>query len=139
MATDTTELRVESLMNELEELCASDQLSLETLREIIDQMPPFSQSFVHALANGGGGEAVLPQELIDAANKLNWPISDKKEAAQAMMEICTSGSVRVNLPRDERKARIAVGKIVIMGKIPMPRPPRCSSSFSTSLVLQSTP
>lgn len=64
-----------------------------------------------ALADGGGGD--VPQELIDSANKLDWPISDKKERAIAMMDLCTSGNTKVDLPQDEKKARLAVGKIIV--------------------------
>lgn len=67
-----------------------------------------------ALAEGKGGGGV-PPAMAAAAEALEekWDASDRKRAAQQMVELCTSGKTRVDLPQDEKKARMAVGKIVL--------------------------
>lgn len=50
-----------------------------------------------------------PSELIEAAEKLDWPDtsdpSQRKKACELMYEICTSGSVKIDLPEDQKKAK----------------------------------
>lgn len=66
-----------------------------------------------ALAEGGGGG--VPPELAAAAEKLGdgWDTSDRKLAAQQMVDLCTSGKTTVELPQDGKKARMAVGKLML--------------------------
>lgn len=62
---------------------------------------------------GGGGAGDVPQDLMDAAKELDWPIASPKQAAQALLEMCTTGSTKVDLPQDEKKARTAIGKLLL--------------------------
>ena len=50
-----------------------------------------------------------------AAEKLeeDWEDMASKEKAQAMVDLCTSGKSQADLPQDEKKARIAVGKLIM--------------------------
>mmetsp|Transcript_19864 Transcript_19864/g.41056 ORF Transcript_19864/g.41056 Transcript_19864/m.41056 type:complete len:474 (+) Transcript_19864:186-1607(+) len=70
-----------------------------------------------ASGGGGGGSGGAPVELLKLANDLDWPdistMAGKKEAANLMAELCTSGDVTVDLPQDEKKARMACGKIIV--------------------------
>mmetsp|Transcript_24242 Transcript_24242/g.42474 ORF Transcript_24242/g.42474 Transcript_24242/m.42474 type:complete len:347 (-) Transcript_24242:255-1295(-) len=62
-----------------------------------------------------GGVSDVPPELVKAAAKLesSWDTSDRKHAAQTIVDLCTSGKTKVDLPQDEKKARMAIGKLVI--------------------------
>mmetsp|Transcript_16797 Transcript_16797/g.35519 ORF Transcript_16797/g.35519 Transcript_16797/m.35519 type:complete len:486 (+) Transcript_16797:230-1687(+) len=70
-----------------------------------------------ALADGGGGESSddIPPVLAKEAAKLesSWDTSDRKNAAQTIVDLCTTHEVTVDLPQDEKKARKAVGKILL--------------------------
>ena len=51
-----------------------------------------------------------PSELLEAAEKLlDWPDtsdpSQRKKACEIMYEVCTSGSVKIDLPEDQKKAK----------------------------------
>ncbi len=50
-----------------------------------------------------------PKELLEAAEKLEWPDtsdpSQRKKACELMYELCTSGSVKIDLPEDQKKAK----------------------------------
>lgn len=85
----------------------------EPSEEEIEAMKEVTLKHEALAGGGGGGGGDLPQELIDAAEDLDWPIDNAKEAAQAMLELCTSGSTTVDLPQDEKRARIAIGKLII--------------------------
>lgn len=64
-----------------------------------------------ALLDGGGSDAV-PSDLAAAAAALEprWDPSQRKECAQAMVDLC---GTRVDLPQDDKKARMAVGKLLL--------------------------
>jgi hypothetical protein len=75
-----------------------------------------------ALGNGksGGsssvGSAVVPAELLSAAGDIDedrWEDADTKMKAQLIVDVGTSGKTRLDLPQDEKKARIAVGKMIL--------------------------
>lgn len=77
---------------------------MEAMKEITKE--------AEAVASGKGGGSV-PRELMDAAEEMDWPIANPKERAQAMVDLCTTLSAKVDLPQDEKKARIAVGKLLM--------------------------
>ena len=62
-----------------------------------------------------GGVSDVPPELVKAAAKLesSWDTSDRKHAAQTIVDLCTSGKTKVDLPQDEKKARMAIGKLIL--------------------------
>jgi hypothetical protein len=75
-----------------------------------------------ALADGkgggssSGGGAAVPAELLSAAEDLDedrWEDADTKAKAQFIVDIGTSGKTRLDFPQDEKKARIAVGKMIL--------------------------
>jgi hypothetical protein len=75
-----------------------------------------------ALGNGKGGGsssvggAVVPAALLSAAEEIDenrWEDADTKTKAQLIVDVGTSGKTRLDLPQDEKKARIAVGKIIL--------------------------
>ena len=75
-----------------------------------------------ALADGkgggssSGGGAAVPGELLSAAEDLDedrWDDADSKTKAQLIVDIGTSGKTRLDFPQDEKKARIAVGKMIL--------------------------
>ena len=69
-----------------------------------------------AMASGGDSEGA-PLELVERAKKLQWPdtstMNGKKEAAKLMVELCTSGEMLVDLPQDEKKAIMSIGKVIV--------------------------
>lgn len=67
------------------------------------------------MAGGKGGDGDIPPEMATAAAKLedDWDSLHNKEKAQSIVDICTTGKSRADLPQDEKKARIAVGKILM--------------------------
>lgn len=68
-----------------------------------------------ALADGGGsGGDGVPPELVEAANELDsWETTPMKEKAQQLVDIGTSHKTKIDFPQDEKKARIAVGKMIL--------------------------
>ena len=84
--------------------------------EEVEKMKETTEEHV-GKASGGGTSDGAPTELIDRANELEWPdtttMAGKKEAANLMVELCTSGGVVVDLPQDEKKAKMSVGKIIV--------------------------
>lgn len=74
-----------------------------------------------ALADGKGGIASssggsgVPSDLEAAARALDdrWGDADNKTKAQLIVDISISGTIKLDLPQDEKKARIAVGKMIL--------------------------
>lgn len=50
-----------------------------------------------------------PSELLQAAKKLDWPDTSnpafRKKACELMYDVCTTGSVKIDLPEDQKKAK----------------------------------
>lgn len=89
--------------------------SEEPTEEQMEEMKAITEKH-EALASGGvgGGDGSdIPQDLLDAANELDWDIGDIKGCALSMYDICTSSSTKVDLPQDEKKAKVAIGKLLL--------------------------
>lgn len=68
-------------------------------------------------ANAGGATASsddIPAEVVEAAKKLEWPDTStnegKKAAADLMVKLCSDA---IDIPDDEKKAKMGVGKIIL--------------------------
>ena len=72
----------------------------EEMNEYIEQQK--------ALATGKSSSGP-PTELLEAAKKLDWPDTSipahRKKACELMYDVCTSGSVKIDLPEDQKKAK----------------------------------
>lgn len=81
--------------------------SEEPTDEQKEEMKEFTEKQI-ALATGKspGGP---PSELLEAAEKLDWVDtsnpSQRKKACELMYDMCTSGSVKIDFPEDEKKAK----------------------------------
>jgi len=87
----------------------------EPTEEQIDEMKAITEKH-ESLADGGGGglgDDGVPSELVDAAEALDWEDLVPKEKAQEIVNIGTSYSTKIDFPQDEKKARIAVGKMIL--------------------------
>jgi len=86
----------------------------EPTEEEIEAMKAITEKH-EAVAGGKGGDGDIPPEMATAAAKLedDWDSLHNKEKAQSIVDICTTGKARADLPQDEKKARIAVGKILM--------------------------
>ncbi len=79
----------------------------EPTEEQKEEMKEFTEKQI-ALATGKspGGP---PSELLEAAEKLDWVDtsnpSQRKKACELMYDMCTSGSVKIDFPEDEKKAK----------------------------------
>jgi len=90
--------------------------STEPTEEESDAIKAITEKHL-SLAEGGSSDGVLPPALAAAAKKLDdddeWDTSNRKWAAQTMVDLCTSGPTHVDLPQDEKKARMAIGKLIL--------------------------
>lgn len=88
--------------------------SEEPTEEQLEEMKAITEKH-EALADGGGGGADgVPPELVEAAEELeSWDTSSGREKAQLLVDIGTSHKTKVDFPQDEKKARIAVGKMIL--------------------------
>mmetsp|Transcript_5146 Transcript_5146/g.7854 ORF Transcript_5146/g.7854 Transcript_5146/m.7854 type:complete len:469 (-) Transcript_5146:853-2259(-) len=79
----------------------------EPSEEQKEEMKEFTEQQI-ALATGKSPKGA-PPELLEAAEKLDWPDtsdpSQRKKACVLMYEVCTSGSVKIDLPEDQKKAK----------------------------------
>ena len=66
----------------------------------------------HEALLDGGGSSDVPPALAAAAAALQprWDPADRKQCAQALVDLC---GTTVHLPQDEKKARMAVGKLLL--------------------------
>ncbi len=86
--------------------------------EQMEEIKRITEEHEAKASGGGGGESGgAPSELLKLVNDLDWPdistMTGKKKAASLMVELCTSGNVKVDLPQDEKKAVMACGKIIV--------------------------
>lgn len=90
--------------------------SVEPTEEESDAIKAITEKHL-ALAEGGSSDGILPPALAAAAKKLDdddeWDTTNRKSAAQTMVDLCTSGPTHVDLPQDEKKARMAIGKLIL--------------------------
>lgn len=97
--------------------------STQPTEEQIEEMEAITENH-KAMADGKGGISAtsasaggsgVPSELEAAAKSLDdqWGDADNKTKAQLIVDISTSGSIKLDLPQDEKKARIAVGKMIL--------------------------
>lgn len=81
--------------------------SEEPTQEQKDEMKEFTEQQI-ALATGKSPKGP-PSELLEAAEKLDWPDTSipaqRKKAVELMYEVCTTGSVKIDLPEDQKKAK----------------------------------
>jgi hypothetical protein len=81
--------------------------SEEPTEEEKEEMKEFTEK-QKATATGKSPDGA-PPELLEAAEKLDFPdTSDpkqRKKACELMYEVCTSGSVKIDLPEDQKKAK----------------------------------
>eukprot|EP00986_Skeletonema_menzelii_P009954 scaffold4654_cov123-Skeletonema_menzelii.AAC.8 len=79
----------------------------EPSEEQKEEMKEFTEQ-QKALATGKSPNGP-PSELLQAAKKLDWPDtsnpSQRKKACELMYDLCTSGSVKIDLPEDQKKAK----------------------------------
>lgn len=67
-------------------------------------------------ASGGGaaGTSDIPDEVVEAAKKLEWPdtstMEGKKAAAALMVDLCTDV---IDIPEDTKKASMGIGKLIV--------------------------
>lgn len=88
--------------------------SNEPTQEEIEAMKAITEKH-EAVAGGKGGDGNVPPEMATAAGKIedDWDSLRGKEKAQSIVDICTTGKTKADLPQDEKKARIAVGKLIM--------------------------
>lgn len=86
--------------------------SEEPTEEEMEAMKAVTEKHAAIAEGGGSGADGVPAELVTAAEELDdsWDDSNNKEKAQSIVDICTG---KIDLPQDEKKARIAVGKILM--------------------------
>eukprot|EP00578_Thalassiosira_sp_NH16_P006940 CAMPEP_0181116970 /NCGR_PEP_ID=MMETSP1071-20121207/22240_1 /TAXON_ID=35127 /ORGANISM="Thalassiosira sp., Strain NH16" /LENGTH=484 /DNA_ID=CAMNT_0023201261 /DNA_START=132 /DNA_END=1586 /DNA_ORIENTATION=- len=87
----------------------------EPTEEEIEAMKSITKKH-EAVAGRKGGDGNIPPAMATAAKKLeeNWESLCRKEKAQSIVNICTmTCKTRVDLPQDEKKASIAVGKFLM--------------------------
>lgn len=83
---------------------------IEAMKAITDQ---------HEKVGSGKGSGEVPPDLLEAAENLDceemgdFMELDNRAKAQALVDLCTKGATKIDLPQDEKKARQAVGKILM--------------------------
>ena len=83
---------------------------IEAMKAITDQ---------HEKVGSGKGSSEVPPDLLEAAENLDceemgdFMELDNRAKAQALVDLCTKGATKIDLPQDEKKARQAVGKILM--------------------------
>ncbi len=93
--------------------------SSQPTEEQIKEMEEITENH-KAVAEGKGGISSddgggVPSELVEAAKELDdqWDDSDNKTKAQLIVDIGSNGTIKLDLPQDDKKARIAVGKMIL--------------------------
>ena len=74
----------------------------------------------HEKVGSGKGSGEVPSDLLKAAEDLDCEEGGvdfmelvNRAKAQALVDLCTKGATKIDLPQDEKKARQAVGKILM--------------------------
>ena len=96
--------------------------SEEPTEEQKEKMKEFTNQQI-ALATGKSPDGP-PSELLEAAvNIVDWPDtsnpSQRKKSCDLMYEMCTSRSVKIDFPEDEKKAKQKIFTIISANKGPM--------------------
>lgn len=87
----------------------------EPTEEQSEEMKAITEKHAENASGGGAaGTSDIPEEVVEAAKKLEWPdtstMEGKKSAAALMVDLCTDV---IDIPEDAKKASMGIGKLIV--------------------------